>query len=439
MLLACMSLAQQAAASANYNISLQDLVLFIPTSLHRHHMACTARYWAPALRRVIVTNVSAHEAQQLTREGEQYNELYLSLQTEPWHIPHNGSYRSWMHGRPGDIRIALGPALAHQALKARGWAYKFMLFGDDDTLWLLPSLLRLLNALRIDPALPVALSDNLWHRNKGALNPAHPSPEAVRCLPCGPTVNTTVAPLPSHRVDAASEAAAVARNAEKARLKAIKEQQAGRQRPLPYEPAQGCAMCSQAMACAWYWQNKLDCRPMGVHGGAGGVLSHGLMERMSLKAMTDCIPTLAVITGGDAIFSHCLWTTLKMGWTEPGAYTLSGPLGAANPNRLFFDPRPLRLVWSKPATRPLVQLVEQLRFCGEDCIWAVLNGVTMHISGKGDPRLVHKALQFLQDHTAISHCLHATADTQCGAYPHPPTHGPAWPPAPPHLPPKRKP
>lgn len=41
-------------------------------------------------------------------------QLYLSLQTEPWHIPHNGSYRSWMHGRPGDIRIALGgwPAYA---------------------------------------------------------------------------------------------------------------------------------------------------------------------------------------------------------------------------------------------------------------------------------------------------------------------------------------
>lgn len=130
LLLACMSLAQQAAASANYNISLQDLVLFIPTSLwvaqhavlkasasmhqsptnmptvlastamhpllwtniicwwfnmknvmlharcsHRHHMARTARYWAPALRRVVVTNVSAHEAQQLTREGEQYNEV----------------------------------------------------------------------------------------------------------------------------------------------------------------------------------------------------------------------------------------------------------------------------------------------------------------------------------------------------------------------------
>lgn len=35
-------------------------------------------------------------------------QLYVSVQDEPWDIPRNVSYQAGLHGKPGDIRIALG-------------------------------------------------------------------------------------------------------------------------------------------------------------------------------------------------------------------------------------------------------------------------------------------------------------------------------------------
>jgi hypothetical protein len=54
--------------------------------------------------------------------------------------------------------------------------FKWMLYGDDDTLWHMPGVLRLLQ--HYDPELPYAISDYFWYAD------ASPSVVAPRCLPC---------------------------------------------------------------------------------------------------------------------------------------------------------------------------------------------------------------------------------------------------------------
>jgi len=56
---------------------------------------------------------------------------------------------------PGDYRLAHTPLTAHGRNK-----YKWMLYGDDDTLWLMDAVARLVEPF--DHTMPVMLSDNFW-------------------------------------------------------------------------------------------------------------------------------------------------------------------------------------------------------------------------------------------------------------------------------------
>ncbi|PNH04608.1 hypothetical protein TSOC_009208 [Tetrabaena socialis] len=73
----------------------------------------------------------------------------------------------------GDTRAAMAPFMAHEYF---GETYKWMLYGDDDTIFYMPAIKRLL--AHLDPEMPLVLSDNLWYRSK------HPNFFAPRCLPC---------------------------------------------------------------------------------------------------------------------------------------------------------------------------------------------------------------------------------------------------------------
>ena len=54
-----------------------------------------------------------------------------------------------------------------------------------------------------------------------------------------------------------------------------------------------------------------------MHGGAGALMSIGLMERLPLSFMDRCMSELQRSSGGDALISVCLW---KAGYafTDPG-------------------------------------------------------------------------------------------------------------------------
>ena len=51
---------------------------------------------------------------------------------------------------------------------------------------------------------------------------------------------------------------------------------------------------------------RVPIRSFSMHGGAGAVLSIGLMRAISLEWFEDCVHN-AYSTGGDAIISMCLW------------------------------------------------------------------------------------------------------------------------------------
>lgn len=60
------------------------------------------------------------------------------------------------------IRAAIAPFLAAKLFKG---TFKWILYGDDDTLWVVDNLLRYLGTL--DHTMPYMLSDALWFLNRG--------------------------------------------------------------------------------------------------------------------------------------------------------------------------------------------------------------------------------------------------------------------------------
>ena len=56
-------------------------------------------------------------------------------------------------------RAAMAPFFANQSA---GDSYKWMLYGDDDTVFYLDNVLRMLEALDLDPAMPYFLTDHIW-------------------------------------------------------------------------------------------------------------------------------------------------------------------------------------------------------------------------------------------------------------------------------------
>ena len=65
-----------------------------------------------------------------------------------------------------------------------GESYKWLLYGDDDTVFF-PEAARQLLA-RFDPDLPYAITDNMWFEESLVAQPPfrHPAAGAPRCLPC---------------------------------------------------------------------------------------------------------------------------------------------------------------------------------------------------------------------------------------------------------------
>ena len=59
----------------------------------------------------------------------------------------------------GDTRAAIVPFLAHKQL---GDTYKWLLYGDDDTVWFMDGVLDVLSDL--DPDTPYFISGQLWAR-----------------------------------------------------------------------------------------------------------------------------------------------------------------------------------------------------------------------------------------------------------------------------------
>ncbi|KXZ48635.1 hypothetical protein GPECTOR_26g538 [Gonium pectorale] len=212
--------------------------------------------------------------------------------------------------------------------------------GDDDTFFNLPNVRKLL--ARFDPELPIALSDNLWYSTH------HPALEAFRCLPCGFNASA-MPPLAPNATTTPG-----------------------------YTPRPACPYCTPAAACP---ADQPHCSVGGgAHGGAGMLLSVGLMRRLPYDAAETCMLATLHCSGGDCLVSQCLWRA-GFGFTDPGDSLL-------HPNpyaHVLFDGLEMR----NALKAPLDALVAG--GCGPACRATLRRAVSVHVRGKSYPSFAKAA------------------------------------------------
>ncbi|KAK9807886.1 hypothetical protein WJX72_012243 [[Myrmecia] bisecta] len=207
-----------------------------------------------------------------------------------------------------DSRAALMPFLAHRQVlcieiaKDLGDTYKWLLYGDDDTIWFMDAVMNMVEDL--DPHVPYFLTDHMWWSsgsgNEEAMN-AHSG--APRCRLCG-YQHPAILDDPALNLPEA----------------------------CPYcQPEMLCtndttgALSRPPKPCAF---PRLPERTYSVHGGAGAIFSVGLLRRVDFASMERCVLS-QYSTGGDAYISMCLW--------EAG-FAATDPLPGLHPKkRPFFD------------------------------------------------------------------------------------------------------
>lgn len=85
------------------------------------------------------------------QEGSKYSEIYgvcpdQVVKDARWH-------------KAGDLRATVAPFLANMTIGPDN--FEWMLFGDDDTVFLIDNVLNLIPHL--DPTIPYYLTDHLWY------------------------------------------------------------------------------------------------------------------------------------------------------------------------------------------------------------------------------------------------------------------------------------
>ena len=113
-------------------LSMEDLVVAMPTFDGRHPLALATRSWRASMRTIITTNdtrVAGRAAAQApggrVETGISSTETYLAYPDEL------GAFNSARHApRPGDVRSAITPFLAHSHLRNTSQTYKWLLYGE---------------------------------------------------------------------------------------------------------------------------------------------------------------------------------------------------------------------------------------------------------------------------------------------------------------------
>ncbi|GIL62603.1 hypothetical protein Vafri_16784 [Volvox africanus] len=145
-----------------------DFIVVINTEQARLQLALASRPLRAGLRTFIaVDNLTL--AEELNQTGYKYNETYA-------YFP-NRNITGPERSKPGDTRWQAAPFMAHHHY---GPTYKWILLGDDDTLWFMLGVKRLLYGY--DHDMPYAISDHFGDHNARGF--FLPSPLAAVCSPC---------------------------------------------------------------------------------------------------------------------------------------------------------------------------------------------------------------------------------------------------------------
>ncbi|GIL52680.1 hypothetical protein Vafri_8499 [Volvox africanus] len=373
----------------------------------RYILAQSSRSWRRGIRAFIAVN-NTEDLPLLNEKNKVHQEHYEYFPDDG-----TGDLGKIFHGyMAGDTRVAMAPFLAHQYF---GETYKWMLYGDDDTLFYMPAVKRLL--AHLDPELPIAISDNLWFRAR------HPNLFAPRCLPCHIAVdadpptqlppssreessNSKTSPHPQPktlhipnitgvmngylqfmlgvRSAADMESAKVQKLLAKntfgdfnKSLTAISHLPSNASVPgVRYLPRPACPFCTARAACTPrppkdHNVTGAGCFASGGHGGAGMIFSVGLLRRLSPERMKQCFMKIILAPGGDGMLSACLWEA-GYAFTDPGASTLARYDG----NYLLFSSEAGKWMLHDPLT------VLLRGKCDGRCKWLLRNAASHHGRGR---------------------------------------------------------
>lgn len=282
----------QAALAANLSWT-DDFVFAVGTSLDRLPLVHVGAAWREGIRSMIllddkdwVGSLDASEA----HASETYG-----------YFPDNDLWTRF--AKRGDRRMNVALIDAHQKY---GQSYKWMLAGDDDTVFFRHNLEAML--ADYDHNLPYVITDNVWWMNsvgstvyderRNQSITYHPHWGYPRCLPCH-----------FRREDAA-----------------------GPKIPGRPELPVGCP-CTVERACSL---DPAACkhpkfRVPSPHGGSGMVISRGLFEALDLERLEHCFKrSIGEYTGSDHLLAVCLWQQ-HVALTDPGHFW-------AEKYNLFDDP-----------------------------------------------------------------------------------------------------
>ncbi|KAG2453869.1 hypothetical protein HYH02_002076 [Chlamydomonas schloesseri] len=342
-----------------YGLTDDDFVYATGTCRERMLLAKSTRAWRRGLRGFFLTDVNdTAKLAELNAEGAAgHAEAYAYFPNDG--EPGLGGLR---HGRmAGDTRAAAAPFAAYRHY---GDSFKWMLYGDDDTLFYLDALKHMLS--EHDPELPLAFSDNLWYDGR------HPNPHAPRCLPCGMTHEEL--PTLAEVLSTPHMQAQIRKGFHPPISEEVAMEIARNATPSPgrkFVPRPACPYCTPKDACPEVPDPRRPCKPSGAHGGAGMVFSVGLFRHVAFPDFLKCITSLEEVPGGDYLMSYCLWQA-GIAFTDPGPIV-----------RARYDPR--FYVFSGNAVMgylfdPIGMLTHGR--CDALCRWAMRNSLALHVMGR---------------------------------------------------------
>jgi hypothetical protein len=266
-----------------------DFIIAMATNTARHALVKATRNHRWGLKTYALTNLTGSALDQQASEGEQYNEAWEFYPDISMTIP------GFPRPVTGEWRLAMTPFKAHRYLQNNNIDYKWILYGDDDTVWFIPGAMEIV--ANIDPDQPWMLTDNYF--SKWAPGEPQFGPRKLhvpRCIPCH--LNTDGLKLNAMRV--------------------IKT-----------------CNCTTEAICSVPWilratpQCNATAAPIEGHNGGGGMLmSRGLFNTVSMQSLEDCMKANPTWLGDHAIY-QCIWRA-GIGQADPGWVM-------THPGELLFD------------------------------------------------------------------------------------------------------
>ncbi|KXZ42073.1 hypothetical protein GPECTOR_210g416 [Gonium pectorale] len=286
--------AQAAAAAPEAPLAASDLLVVLPTFHGRIGLVEASRSWRRGVRTHVVVDDKVDLAA-LRAAGAAHNETFSATADFP--------------GMPHVLRHVLAPVLAHKAVQGR---YRWMLLGDDDTLWSVPAVLEMLHGgggggvhsgggdsgsgsgdggaptrpPLLPSAEPIAISDFLVDCRQGSGRGhkrvlTQPLARDGRCLPCGPVIDQAPRSKGSRH---SRRGRGQGRGADAVGSSAASSAASSASAPKSVTSTGACSCRLPRALAEGEPLRSTDCPPEGrtsFYGGAGAVLSVGLMERLA--------------------------------------------------------------------------------------------------------------------------------------------------------------